>query len=120
MCFAGELVRKILCFNCFEVNSMSESFFELSLGIEKQFKSLEDSVHNFFDCELIEDDYDCNKCRNRAPACSKIFISQRPQYLCLHLMRFQYLPAHIKIDQQLKPLWEDTLDLRRYPFLPGL
>lgn len=70
-------------------------------------------MSNFFDCELIEDDYDCGKCKKRSPASSRIFISQRPQYLCLHLMRFTYLPVHRKITQELKPLGGDILDLAR-------
>ena len=111
-CFAGELTRTTMCFNCFEINEHKESILELSLNVEEDFETLEDSLEDFFRNELIDDDYECGKCRMRAPASSKIFLSRFPKYLNLHLKRFSFFP-HRKIEHLLPPKNKDLLELSK-------
>ena len=86
--------------------------------IQKKFSKtktvyLNECIDCFFQTELLNDLYLCNKCNFKTYAKKQIMIGELPNILLIHLKRFKNDPKKHKINHKIEFL-EQILDLSRY------
>ncbi|KAK4533704.1 hypothetical protein CCYA_CCYA18G4586 [Cyanidiococcus yangmingshanensis] len=96
--FQGELVNETRCLGCETVTRREEHFLDLSLDIE-QHSSISACLRNFSAHEMLRsgDKFYCNVCRTLQEAEKRMLIRRVPQVLALHLKRFKFLEANMKL-----------------------
>ncbi|CAK66893.1 unnamed protein product (macronuclear) [Paramecium tetraurelia] len=97
--FQGQMMQQIQCHKCKQTSSKFESFFELSLSMNNM-KGLKQCLSQFFAQEVLDDDYMCNQCNRTTKAIKKYMIGTAPQFLIIHLKRFQEKKLHNYIEFQ--------------------
>ncbi|CAD8045514.1 unnamed protein product [Paramecium primaurelia] len=97
--FQGQMMQQIQCHQCKQTSSKFESFFELSLSMNNM-KGLKQCLIQFFEQEVLDDDYMCNQCSRTTKAIKKYMIGTPPQFLIIHLKRFQEKKLHNYIEFQ--------------------
>ncbi|CAD8065700.1 unnamed protein product [Paramecium sonneborni] len=97
--FQGQMMQQIQCHKCKQISTKFESFFELSLSMNNM-KGLKQCLSQFFAKEVLEDDYMCNQCNGTTKAIKKYLIGTAPQFLIIHLKRFQEKKLHNQIEFQ--------------------
>ena len=112
--FTGETKRRTVCLNCQHASEITETFDILSLSLAKENKNLEDVLASNFDCELIDEGFQCSACKRLAPATSKLFLTRLPRYLILQLKRFSVFPKPCKVSQEISYGGNVHLDLQRF------
>lgn len=96
--FQGELVNETRCLGCETITRREEHFLDLSLDIE-QHSSISACLRNFSAHEMLRsgDKFYCNVCRTLQEAEKRMLIRRVPQVLALHLKRFKFLEANMKL-----------------------
>jgi len=91
--FRGELENIVTCVTCETTNKRKESFFNLSLDLEKS-TSLVYCMQRFSTKELLNQDnkLHCDTCLSHQVATKEIIVSRYPKILLVHLKRFRIDP----------------------------
>lgn len=92
--FFGQNVLQLKCNNCQHLEHIGEVFLSVSVPIENDTSnSLEHMINKSFSCECVE--RTCEKCRKQS-AKRSCRIWRLPQYLIIHLKRFDYTNRKIQ------------------------
>lgn len=91
--FEGTLQNIFTCIHCEATNKRKESFFNLSLDLEKN-TSLSYCLKRFSNCELLnkDDKFFCESCNTKQVATKQIVITSEPKLLLIHMKRFKIDP----------------------------
>jgi len=90
--FQGQLRSMVTCTVCGKVSKTFDPYLYMSLPVNDEMKSLEDAMQLFLAEETLSGDeqWRCNRCKQRVDARKKIDIWKLPPVLVIHLKRFEY------------------------------
>ncbi|XP_050431371.1 ubiquitin carboxyl-terminal hydrolase 3-like [Adelges cooleyi] len=124
--FSSMLICRECCQGCGSLYTQrSETNLVISLGIPSEYYNgvstnssvgtLTDCLERFFGVEQLQDKrVDCKVCNSSQKSNSKIWISQLPEVLCLHLSRFVYENNQSVKVQTLIQFPMVSLDMSKY------
>ncbi|XP_041008744.1 ubiquitin carboxyl-terminal hydrolase 4-like [Juglans microcarpa x Juglans regia] len=90
--FQGILTNETRCLRCETVTARDETFFDLSLDIERN-SSITSCLKNFSSTKILnaKDKYFCDKCCSLQEAQKRMKIKKPPHILVIHLKRYKYI-----------------------------
>jgi ubiquitin carboxyl-terminal hydrolase 8 len=115
--FQGQLRSQVTCTVCDKVSKTFDPYLYMSLPVNADMRSLEDALQLFLAEEVLSgnEQWRCNRCKQRVNARKKIDIWKLPPVLIIHLKRFEFDTRSCrfrKIQAELKsPL---TIDLSNW------
>ncbi|XP_014220685.1 ubiquitin carboxyl-terminal hydrolase 36 isoform X2 [Trichogramma pretiosum] len=113
--FGGYLRTEVKCLQCRHVSTTFQHFQDLLLDIRKA-STLDEALSNYFCQEQLDNnDYKCEACKRRVPACKQFILERPPKVLCVQLKRFSVLGGKISRHIGFKPSIDMGPYLRRKP-----
>jgi len=90
--FQGQLRSQVTCTACGKVSKTFDPYLYMSLPVNDGMRSLEDALQLFLAEEMLSGDeqWRCNRCKQRVDARKKIDIWKLPPVLVIHLKRFEF------------------------------
>jgi ubiquitin C-terminal hydrolase len=105
-------INRIRCHHCGYTNHVFDHQMSLSIDIN-QSRYVNECLDSFFKETLLNEDYKCDKCKQKNVSTQKYSLYQVPNVLCIHLKRFcQVKQRLIKVSSMID--FEFDLDLSNY------
>lgn len=109
--YLSTMVNYIECQNCSYNNCIFENHFSLSLDLYND--NLESCLNKYFESNKLNEDYKCDKCKERNLSTQQQFFYKTPNVLVLHLKRFNQ--HHNRIIKNNQPIqYHETIDISKY------
>ncbi|KAG2196342.1 hypothetical protein INT47_010777 [Mucor saturninus] len=109
--FGGKLRSQLKCYNCNATSNNYEACLDLSVDLNNNANTLEDTLNNFIKVDQI-DGYKCDACKQTVKAGKQMTVNEAPLMLTVHLKRFAfdlYTGSMRKISKHVE--FSETLDL---------
>mmetsp|Transcript_49180 Transcript_49180/g.77747 ORF Transcript_49180/g.77747 Transcript_49180/m.77747 type:complete len:524 (+) Transcript_49180:143-1714(+) len=90
--FQGQFRSIVTCTRCGKVSKTFDPYLYMSLPVNDGMRSIEDALQAFLAEETLSgnEQWRCNRCKQRVDATKKIDIWKLPPVLVLHLKRFEF------------------------------
>ena len=104
--FGGTNSNQVICKECGHISERIEPFFSLSLDVRNQ-RDIETSLSHMVEGEVLQGDnqYRCDQCKKKVDAVRRCCIGHCPNYLVVHLKRFEFdfdAMQHVKVNDECK------------------
>ena len=89
--FKGAIMNQMISRECPHTSEREEPFYMISLTVKNK-RTLKQALDNFIEGDLLDDTnkWICNECNQRVSALKRTCFHQTPNYLFLHLKRFEF------------------------------
>ncbi|MES1902086.1 MAG: putative ubiquitin carboxyl-terminal hydrolase FAF-X, partial [Paramarteilia canceri] len=114
----GVLVNQIISKECDHHKISEESFYSISIDVGPNLRNMNDSLHNFIKEDILDESnkYHCESCNSKVSIKRRCCFKTLPNYLILHLKRFNY-DYNLEMIQKYNGYFEFDHVLDMQPFL---
>ncbi|CAD8092813.1 unnamed protein product [Paramecium sonneborni] len=115
--FAGQVANKNYCLKCKKTCEVFDPVLDLNLPLQNyaviQEIKLKECLYSYFREEQILNEWVCNLCQQQNKyLIRKILITQKPQFLIIHLKRFAQFPRNQKIQNEIS--YPEVLNIQEF------
>ncbi|XP_014213943.1 ubiquitin carboxyl-terminal hydrolase 36 isoform X3 [Copidosoma floridanum] len=116
--FGGYIRTEVKCLQCGHISTTFQHFQDLLLDIRKA-NTIDEALAGYFGREMLDNnDYKCESCKRRVPACKQFTLERPPKVLCLQLKRFSVMGGKISRHVSFKQTIDMGPHIRRKPGEP--
>ncbi|CAD8089076.1 unnamed protein product [Paramecium sonneborni] len=115
--FVGQVSNKNYCLKCKRISEVYDPILDINLPLQNYSGAeeikLNECLYSYFKEEQIQDEWICNICQHQNKyLIRKILVTQKPQFLIIHLKRFTQFPRNQKIQNDIS--YPEVLNIQQF------